>query len=192
MGGGCSKSKKQPNKEDPIEKKKSGVKSENTKIKDGEIGKEEDKNEEVNESTKMNLEEEKKVEIERIDPNKLNIPELFIYFGSETGTAEGFAHLLAEDANNYDIKAQILGLDQFEEESFKKHKFVILVVATHGEGEPATNASKFFYWLVKNKDPRIFSNISFTIFGLGDSTFDTFNQNARETCQAMINSGANL
>ena len=80
----------------------------------------------------------------------LTFPELTIYFGSQTGTAEKLAVNLAEEADELSIeKATVVDFNNFNEETFLSHKLVIICVATHYEGDPCDNTRVFYKWLKK-------------------------------------------
>ena len=50
----------------------------------------------------------------------------------------------------------------------------LVCVATHYEGEPCDNTVKFHKW-VKSLKTKPFSNLKFSIFGLGDTAYEQFN-----------------
>ena len=78
----------------------------------------------------------------------VNFPEVSIYFGSQTGTAEKFAQQLTEEADDLGVeKANVVDFNNFSEEAFTKHKLVIVCVATHYEGDPCDNTRAFWKWL---------------------------------------------
>lgn len=63
----------------------------------------------------------------------------------------------------------------FKEEEFSKHPLVIVIVATHYEGDPCDNTRNFYKWLKKiarNKTEKPFSGMNFTVFGLGDTSYE--------------------
>ena len=84
--------------------------------------------------------------------SKLSKPQDFpeetvIYFGSQTGTAEKFAHVLDEEAHLLKVNSRVVDFDKFSEEEFLSHKLVIICIATHYEGDPPDNTKRFFKWL---------------------------------------------
>jgi NADPH-ferrihemoprotein reductase len=54
------------------------------------------------------------------------------------------------------------------------------VVATHYEGDPCDNTKKFFKWLKKlvkeSKASKPFTGMKYMIFGLGDTSYELYNE----------------
>jgi len=103
-----------------------------------------------------------------------------IFFGSQTGTAEDFSRILAEEITSYDYEADVVDLEDYDRDQLKHEKFVIFCVSTYGDGEPTDNAKEFHDWLIEeDKEPDLLKNVKFTVFGLGNKTYDHFNAVAR-------------
>lgn len=110
-----------------------------------------------------------------------NMPEVVFYFGSQTGTAEKFANQLEEDAERLGVEqSKVIDFNNFTPEEFCAHKFVVFVVATHYEGDPCDNTKNFHKWfkgLQRDKsNPTPFKGMKFTVFGLGDTSYEQFNE----------------
>jgi len=87
--------------------------------------------------------------------------------------------------------ATAVNMDDFDPEVFVKHKSVVLVVATYGEGDPTDNAQNFFSWLKDESHvPGILNGMSYTIMGLGNSQYKYFNQCAKDADEHMERLGA--
>ena len=76
-------------------------------------------------------------EKERISPKesvKGNFPagELKVYFGSQTGTAEGFARVLMEEGKGKGFDATMIDLEDFSPENLQDSRIAIFLVATYG------------------------------------------------------------
>jgi len=116
---------------------------------------------------------------------------LWIYFGSQSGTAEGFAKELEQDAAGRDIRAVAVDLEDFVPEEFVKHKAVVLVVATYGEGDPTDNAMEFFKWLQTQDLPaETLQGVRYTIMGCGNRQYVHFNGVAKIADREMTRLGA--
>lgn len=110
-----------------------------------------------------------------------NLPEMVIYFGSQTGNAERFANNLDEDAQHLGVeKSTVIDFNSFNPDDFVKHKLVIVCVSTHYEGDPCDNTKQFYKWfrgLLRDKaNPKPFKGMSYAIFGLGDTSYEQFNE----------------
>jgi len=111
------------------------------------------------------------------DSDKKNVK---ILFGSQTGTAEDFSRILAEEITSYGYEADVVDLEEYDREQLEFEKFLIFCVATYGDGEPTDNAKEFYDWLIEeDKEPDLLKNLKFTVFGLGNKTYDHFNSVAR-------------
>jgi len=117
--------------------------------------------------------------------------DLWIYYGSQTGTAEGFAQELEQEAANHEIGATVVDLEDFDPDTFKTHKAVVLVLATYGEGDPTDNATEFFKWLADDSvDADYLKGMKFTIMGCGNRQYVHFNQSAKIADQRLECLGA--
>ena len=109
----------------------------------------------------------------------MSLPEVKVYFGSQTGTAEKLAGVLDEEAHLLGIpKLDVVDFNNFSEEEFGKHKLVLVCVATHYEGDPCDNTRNFHKWfkkLLKAKG-KPFEGMKYAIFGLGDTSYEQYNE----------------
>ena len=64
---------------------------------------------------------------------------------------------------------------------------VFFIVATYGEGEPTDNADEFHTWLTDEADT--LSTLRFTVFGLGNSTYEFYNAIGRKFDQLLEEKG---
>jgi NADPH-ferrihemoprotein reductase len=68
------------------------------------------------------------------------------------------------------------------------------VVATHYEGDPCDNSKKAHKWLRDTKKDKsnssIFKGVDFMVFGLGDSTYELYNEMGRFFNDALEELGA--
>jgi NADPH-ferrihemoprotein reductase len=102
-----------------------------------------------------------------------------VFWGSQSGTAEGFAIRLAKDCKSRfgvdTIAADISNYDPESISKIPKSKLAIFIVSTYGDGDPSDNTSQFLAWLGENKMIS-FPNLRYTAFGLGNSKYKYYNK----------------
>lgn len=124
-------------------------------------------------------EEEEKPEEEEEDDGK---KKLRIFFGSQSGTAEGFAFDMEKEGKQFGFGAKAIDLEDYDPEDLQNEELVIFLVATYGEGEPTDNAQEFYNWLSAESERTDdeCSNLQFAVFGLGNSQYEFFNAMGRQ------------
>ena len=77
-------------------------------------------------------------------------PKLLVYFGSQTGTAEGLGRVIEREGGEKGFNVQVVDLEDWDEDSSedftraaKEAAANVFLMATYGEGEPTDNAADF-------------------------------------------------
>jgi NADPH-ferrihemoprotein reductase len=101
-----------------------------------------------------------------------------IFWGSQSGTAEGFAHRLARDCHAR-LKLEVLVADVSDYDphtiaELSQSQYAIFIMSTYGEGDPSDNSSGFLSWL-KSKPEVSLQNLRFAAFGCGNSNYKYYN-----------------
>lgn len=111
---------------------------------------------------------------------KKNDKNAVVFFGSQTGTAEDYAQKLARELHLKFglgvLTADLADYDYDNLQDLDPNALLFFLVATYGEGEPTDNAVEFFNWLENDADHM--SNVRYAVFGLGNSTYEFFNEMA--------------
>lgn len=112
-----------------------------------------------------------------------------IFFGSQTGTAEGFARTLMLEGRKAGFDCKTCDLEEFEPDVLANTSLAIFLMATYGEGEPTDNAQKFMAWL-KNENGEFaadfLAKMKYVVFGLGNRQYEHFNRTGKQ-CDAGLN-----
>lgn len=113
-----------------------------------------------------------------------------ILFGSQTGTAEGFADVLKKEGRKHGFAAHAIDLEEYDAaEKLAREKCVIFVMATYGEGDPTDNAVPFIKWIKDAEEEKTFDGVGFTVFGLGNRQYEHYNAIARLVDEKMEHYG---
>ena len=117
------------------------------------------------------------VEPEVVAPNGA----MQIFFGSQTGTAEGFAKTISDEAKRRGFAPSVVDLEDFDEDEFEDDAWLaptlVFAMATYGEGEPTDNAHAFLKWAKRSvKDGEApMARRRFSVFGLGNRQYQHYN-----------------
>ncbi|XP_062241495.1 P450 (cytochrome) oxidoreductase b isoform X1 [Platichthys flesus] len=104
---------------------------------------------------------------------------IIVFYGSQTGTAEEFANRLSKDAQRYGMKGMATDPEEYDMGELSrlseiKNSLAIFCMATYGEGDPTDNAQDFYDWLQENDDEDL-SGLNYTVFALGNKTYEHYN-----------------
>jgi NADPH-ferrihemoprotein reductase len=116
-----------------------------------------------------------------------------IYFGSQTGTAMGFARTLSNSFRKNGFDAKVVDLGDFDPQQLLSSRIAIFLVASYGEGDPTDNALRFYEWLCNTKGSlsgEYLANVSYAVFGLGNSTYAHYNQMGKNCDEKLALIGA--
>ncbi|KAK4520037.1 uncharacterized protein ATC70_008165 [Mucor velutinosus] len=128
---------------------------------------------------------------------------VIVFYGSQTGTAEGFAARIAKECSQrFGVSCMTADLELYDLtylDQVPKDKLVVFVLATYGEGDPTDNAMEF--WDLVTEDEPTFSessedrpltNLNYVMFGLGNKTYDQYNEVSRRINKCLLKLGAHL
>jgi NADPH-ferrihemoprotein reductase len=106
---------------------------------------------------------------------------MVIFWGSQSGTAEDFAHRLSNELQqSLGVVVSPLDLQSYDHQSLTQvsgQKLVVFILATYGEGDPPDNTNAFLSTLrVLREKGACLDNLRYAIFGLGNSTYRHYNR----------------
>ena len=96
-----------------------------------------------------------------------------ILYGTESGNAELVAEDLAAELEG-DRPVSVYDMSDFDVADFDADNFYLVVCSTHGDGELPGGAKPLLEAL--NSEQPDLSGIRYAMFGLGNSTYETYSQ----------------
>ncbi len=114
---------------------------------------------------------------------------LTILFGSHTGRSEGIAKKLSGLLEEKSISTTVVAMDDYNPKQLETEENVLIVVSTHGEGEPPEMAEDFHRFVTGKRAPKL-PNLNFSVLALGDRSYKLFCQTGLDIDHALKKAGA--
>ncbi|KAF5520096.1 NADPH--cytochrome P450 reductase [Colletotrichum aenigma] len=105
--------------------------------------------------------------------------DLVIFWGSQSGTAEGFTQRLAREFHQrFKLNALVTDLSDYDAETIPlipESKLCIFIMSTYGEGDPSDNAQDFVSWTSRMTGVSL-EHLKYAAFGCGNSNYRFYNK----------------
>jgi sulfite reductase (NADPH) flavoprotein alpha-component len=105
--------------------------------------------------------------------------EVTILYGSQTGNARGLAKKASTTLEGKGFQVTVSAMSDFKPNNIKKVKNLLIIVSTHGEGDPPDNALTFHEFLHGKRAPKL-EDLNFSVLSLGDSSYEFFCQTGKQ------------
>lgn len=110
--------------------------------------------------------------------------EVTILFGSQTGNCQRLAKSLSSKLESQGFQVTVSAMNSFKPNALKKVENLLLLVSTHGEGEPPDNARIFHEFVYSKRAPQL-ESLRFSVLGLGDTSYEFFCQTGKDFDQRL-------
>lgn len=98
---------------------------------------------------------------------------LKILYGSETGNGRALARDLAAAAIQRGLAPAIVDMADYKIRAIKEEQDLLIIVSTHGEGDPPELARPFFEFVEGARIPKL-AGLRYSILALGDSSYEHY------------------
>ena len=102
-----------------------------------------------------------------------------ILYGSQSGNSERVARLLHDKLKERQIESALLDMIDCRKSHLQEAKRLLVVVSTHGDGEPPERALSLHELLRGPKITRL-DHLSYCVLALGDSSYEKFCETGRQ------------
>ncbi|MEX2416016.1 MAG: assimilatory sulfite reductase (NADPH) flavoprotein subunit [Paenibacillaceae bacterium] len=110
--------------------------------------------------------------------------EVTVLFGSQTGNSQRLAKVLSGKLEERGLLVTLSSMSNFKTNTIKKVRNLLIVVSTHGEGDPPDNALPFYEFLFSKRAPRI-EDLRYSVLSLGDSSYEFFCKTGKDFDQRL-------
>ncbi len=112
-----------------------------------------------------------------------------VLFGTNTGHAEQIARALLREATTAQVALELRSMADYEPSWLRRESLVLIVVSTHGDGDPPDAARRLYDFLHGPRAPQL-AGLRYAVLGLGDRTYTHFCKTGRSFDERLAALGA--
>ncbi|SEB74678.1 assimilatory sulfite reductase (NADPH) flavoprotein subunit [Paenibacillus sp. GP183] len=105
--------------------------------------------------------------------------EVTVLFGSQTGNCQRLAKGLTKQLEERGFQVSLSSMIEFKSNNLKKIRNLLILVSTHGEGDPPDNALPFYEFLNSKRAPQL-DDLQYSVLALGDSSYEFYCQTGKD------------
>lgn len=115
--------------------------------------------------------------------------EITVLYGTQTGNAQELAETFTQQLTEKGLTVDAVAMNEFKPRDIKKLTHVLIIVSTHGEGDPPDNAIAFYNFLKGKRAPQL-EQLQYSVLALGDSSYEQFCLTGKEIDERLAELGA--
>ena len=105
--------------------------------------------------------------------------EATVLYGSQTGNSSKLAKKLAKKLEEQGVVTTLASMNDYKTNALKSVQNLLVVVSTHGEGEPPDSAIAFHEFLHGKRAPKL-ETLNYSVLALGDTSYEFFCQTGKD------------
>ncbi len=114
---------------------------------------------------------------------------LAIVYGSQTGNGKRIAERLARAAEAAGLAVRVSAAGQYPIKDLAKERMLVVVMSTHGDGDPPDDARSFIEFIGSKRAPKL-EQLSYSVLALGDSSYPRYCETGRQVDERLAALGA--
>ena len=114
---------------------------------------------------------------------------LAIVYGSQTGNGKRIAERLGHAAEAAGLAVRVQSTRDYPIKDLAKERLLVLLLSTHGDGDPPDDARGFIEYLAGKRAPKL-EQLQYSVLALGDSSYPKFCETGRQVDERLAALGA--
>lgn len=114
--------------------------------------------------------------------------EATILYGSQTGNGQQLAQQAADQLKEQGVDVTLSSMHTYKPKQLKDVKHLLVIVSTHGEGDPPDHAITFHEFMYSRKAPKL-DGVAYSVLALGDSSYEFFCQTGKDFDERLAELG---